>query len=265
MQEWMLEVKLAEMSAHVFKFVIGEAAYSNSNKPRKQCFPSIMASNPKIAQYADQIIYVYIEEKVDSFVYWEAEDLFKNGIGMKGGSMLDEQMLDDDIAVFTDLDEVLSGVFLYVLQNFDGFSLSVRASMRWSYYGFQWVNPAPWNVDVAVSWKDLRAVGFHTNDIRASLAGHPTQELIFKGVLVGWHCSWCMPTERFIHKIENTVHSEMNTEANKKLDFLESMRQQGLWFVDQQPNACYASLRKDVSIAPEYVIENSERFAIITH
>ena len=73
-----------------------------------------------------------------------------------------------------------------------------------------------------------------------------------------------MPTKQFIHKIENTVHSEMNTEANKRLDFLESMRSQGLWFVDQQPNACYASLSQDVSIGPSYVLANAERFDIIT-
>ena len=256
-------MKLAEMSAHVFKFAIGEAAYSNSNQPRKQCFPSIMASNPRISRYADQIIYVYIEDKVDHFEYWEAEVFLRNSVGQRGGEQLTSFVADDDLAMLTDMDEILSGQFLDVLRNYDGFPLNIRASLRWSYYGFQWVNPNPWPINVGVLWSDLRAADFRMNEIRYSLLGHATEESIFQGVLVGWHCSWCTPTEQFIRKIENTAHSEINTEDNKRLDFLESMRHQGLWFVDQQPNACYASLQQDASFGPAYVLANAQRFADI--
>lgn len=263
-EEWMLEIKLAEMAPSVHLFVIGEAAYSNANEPRAQCFPSILASNPRIAQYQSKIMYVYMQERVQNFVVWEAEVLYKNGVGHHfADSSLSAELADDDLAIFTDLDEILSTKFLEVLRNYDGFPLYIRASTRWSYYGFQWVNPNPTTVNIGVTWKALRDAAYNTNEIRLSLMGQQPPEPVFQGAYVGWHCSWCLPMDRFISKIEHSSALELNIASNKRLEFLQDMRMRGLWFADQQPNGCHASL-DDASFAPQYVKANVRHLGAIS-
>ena len=257
----MLEIKLAEMAASVHMFVIGEAAYSNSNQPRTQCFPSILANNPRIAQYQSQIHYVFMEERVANFVLWEAEVLYKNGVGHHfRGTNASAELADDDLAIFTDLDEILARPFLEVLRNYDGFSLNIRAALRWSYYGFQWVNPNPTTVNIGVSWEALRDADYNTNGIRLSLM---PPEPIFQGAYVGWHCSWCLPMDQFTSKIEHSSALEYNTDPNKQLSYLQDMRSRGLWFVDQQPNGCYAYL-DDASFGPSYLVANMGLFGMIS-
>jgi hypothetical protein len=74
--------------------------------------------------------------------------------------------------------------------------------------------------------------------------------------IVGWHCSWCMPTSQFLSKMQNFAHSRYNTAANRNVTFLSQMRADGLWFPDRKPNGCTPSRVQ----APEYVMRNPSRF-----
>ena len=75
-------------------------------------------------------------------------------------------------------------------------------------------------------------------------------------MIVGWHCSWCMPTPKFIDKMAHFAHSEMNQERFRDVQWLDKMRDQGLWFPDSAPNGCVQSKMQ----LPAYVERNLGRF-----
>jgi hypothetical protein len=239
-EEWMLELKLREMGSEVHRFVIGEAAFTNANGPRTQCFPHILASNPKIKEYESQIDYVYMEGQVTNFKHWEAEVYYKDQLSIPLKRM---NLTDNDLILFTDLDEILSTPFLNALKHYDMSSTNFRLSLRWTYYGFNWVNPRTTVVNAIVSWGDLKGrCNMHTNAIRFNLCGaeNTPQAQNIAGI-VGWHCSWCFATPQFVHKITGSSFLEMNTMLNKQLDFLTYQRSMGLWFPSKTPEGCFAS------------------------
>lgn len=96
-----------------------------------------------------------------------------------------------------------------------------------------------------------------TNAVRFKLLGG--QDVWRPTEIVGWHCSWCMPTEQFLSKMQNFAHSELNTQVHHDLHYLARMRDHGLWFADQQPNACIQTRLQ----YPEYVRTRLSNFSQI--
>ena len=154
-------------------------------------------------------------------------------------------LADDDLVVMMDMDEVVSGRHMYYLRNYEHLSGSTafKIGLRWSYYGFEWVNPELTVVNAVVSWLQFRSVcGMKANAVRYNLCG-----LDGAGTLsvVGWHCSWCFAeTRQFLSKIDRSSKLEDNQERFKDVKFLQDQRDRGLWFVDSAPNGCYSSVIK---------------------
>lgn len=252
----MLELKLAEMGPIVFKFVIGEAQMSNANRPRRACFHDAL-SQSRIVQYymnLGKIEYLFMDNQLNEgqFVYWEAEVHYKNQLS---GPLLKmkTELTDDDLILFLDLDEIVGAPYLRAMSE----TLThvpegggIRLALRWTYYGFQWVNPGHTVINAMVTWGDLKGrCRMNANDIRLNLCGGESNRVTW-GV-VGWHCSWCIPTPQFLEKLDKTSATEMNVPTNRNLDFLTSQRSRGLWFMTQTPNACFAEFdRSDRSFLP---------------
>jgi hypothetical protein len=252
----MLELKLAEMGPIVFKFVIGEALMSNANRPRQACFHDALSKSRIIQYYMNvgKIEYLFMDNQLNEgqFVYWEAEVHYKNQLSGPLLKMKNE-LADDDLILFLDLDEIVGAPYLrFMSENLthvpDGGG--IRLALRWTYYGFQWVNPDLTVINAVVTWGDLKGrCGMKANAIRLNLCGGETNRVAW-GV-VGWHCSWCIPTPQFLEKLDKTSATEMNVPLNRNLDFLTSQRNAGLWFMTQTPNACFAEFDKaDSSFLP---------------
>ena len=257
-EEWMLEIKLNEIGHLIDHFIIVEGRYSLQNKPRAQCFPRISSTNQEIARWLPKIVYIYDVNPIPSFHYWEAEVYYRDQIGVQGLRSL-SHIQPDDLMIISDVDELLTDRFLYSLKWFDGFPTLIEVKLLWSYYSFYWINPNLWTTRVIVSIKDLAMLAQNkTNAVRLNLLGG--QDVWRPPEIVGWHCSWCMPTEQFLSKMENFAHSELNTKLYHDLEYLTSMRDQGLWFADQQPNACIQSRLQ----YPEYVRNHWHNFSQIS-
>jgi beta-1,4-mannosyl-glycoprotein beta-1,4-N-acetylglucosaminyltransferase len=254
-EEWMLEIKLNELGDVVDMFIIVEGAFTLQNSPREQCFPRINQSNGQISKWSDKIVYVYDERLITGFSYWEAEVHYRNSIGVLGMERLSAH--DEDLVIVTDLDEMIHSSFLWVLKWYDGFATSINVQVLWTYYSYKWVNPNTFFLNAIVSVKELRSVGNRTNEVRLTLAGKGWST--GKDMLVGWHCSWCMPTARFVDKIAHFAHSEMNQERYKNVVWLDQLREQGLWFPDSAPNGCIQSKMQ----IPAYVERNKDKFRAI--
>jgi len=256
-EELMLEIKLNEVGHLIDHFIIVEGRYSLQNKPRAQCFPRISSSNQQIARWLQKIVYVYDEAPIPSFHYWEAEVYYRDQIGVQGLRRL-SSIQHDDLMIVSDVDELLTDRFLYSLKWFDGYPTLIEVKLLWSYYSFYWVNPNLWTTKLIVSMKELDTLADNkTNAVRFNLLGgqhvwRPTE-------VVGWHCSWCMPTEQFLSKMQNFAHTELNTLEHHDLPYLERMRDHGLWFADQQANACIQTRLQ----YPNYVSTSMSNFSQI--
>lgn len=251
-EEWLLEIKLNEIGDVVDHFIIVEGRYTFQNDERLQCFPLIMKSNEQISKWHDKIIYVYDIEPISNFEYWEAEVHYRNTIGLKGLKSI--QTSDDDLVIVTDMDELPHPNFLWVLKWYDGFKEAINISFLWSYYSFKWINTKTWNTNAILSIRELQSINNQTNRIRFDMAGQ--QGWTTSDMIVGWHCSWCLPTHVFVDKLSHFAHRELNQEKFKNIEWLESMRTQGLWFPDSAPNGCIQSHLQ----LPEYVQANAQKF-----
>jgi len=238
-EEDMLLLKAAVMGPHARAFVVGEAERSNSNQPRAPCF-NATAFSALFHDPSFSLVYLPIPGGVQDFKYWEQEVYVKNRLA--SGLLSLRDLADDALVIMFDMDEFISGEHVRMLRWYDhprGLT-AFRVSLRWSYYGFEWVNPEPTEVGAIVSWAQLRGeCGMRSNDIRFNMCG------LSSGVvdllpMVGWHCSWCFPdTRQFIAKIEKSSKLEDNQARFKDLAFLADQRARGLWFVDSQPHGCF--------------------------
>lgn len=256
-EESLLEIKLNELGEVVDYFILVEGAFTFQNTSRSQCFPAISRANPRIARWMHKIVYVYDQAPIAGFVYWEAEVYYRNLIGLAGLPRI--PALDEhDLVLITDVDELPTAAFLDVLKHHDGFRTPIAIHLRWSYYSYIWMNRASWKVNAIATVGELdRLVQNHTNRVRFDLLGSTsTSWSTGPDMIVGWHCSWCMPTESFLLKMAHFAHSELNAERFRNLTFLQEMRRQGLWFPDASPNACVQSGMQ----VPLYVRNDTSRF-----
>ena len=254
-EEWMLEIKLNEVGHMIDHFIIVEGRYSLQNTIRTQCFPNISKNNANISKWLYKITYIYDTQPIVSFKYWEAEVYYRDQIGLQGLATSGLSLQDDDLIIVSDVDELLTDRFLHLLKWNEGFPTLIEASMLWSYYSFYWINPNVAKQRMISSAKELRELGGNrTNAIRFNLYG--AANVWRPPEIVGWHCSWCMPTAQFPSKTRHFAHSQLNTEQNNNLTYLADMRARGLWFPDQQANACIQSRLQ----LPSYVRENLARY-----
>jgi hypothetical protein len=257
-EEWMLEIKLNEIGDTVDYFVIVEGLYTLQNTKKQQCFPHLVSTNERIAAWSHKIVYLYDEKRISDFKYWEAEVYYRDLIGLEGLEKV-KDLHDDDLVIVTDMDELIHPNFLWVLKWYDGFKPLIRIHLLWSYYSFKWVNAAPKIVDAIVSVQELSLVGNRTNRIRFDMMGHEAHSWNAEGV--GWHCSWCIPTEQFRSKMSHFSHSELNMERYKDIKWLHKIRENGLWFPDSAPNGCTQSRMQ----IPSYVEKNMDKFNILVN
>ena len=254
-EEEMLEIKLNELGHVVDHFIIVEGQYSLQNRIRTQCLPDLLKSNEHLSRWSHKIVYVYDSEPVQHFQYWEAEVYYRNLIGIKGLQRLDTA--GDDLVIVTDVDELPSANFLWVLKHYEGFATAINMGLLWTYYSFKWVNPKAWPVNAILSVRELSQVNNQTNRIRFDMAGQSSWTT--GDAVVGWHCSWCMPVARYLDKMAHFAHSELNQAKFSNIAWLNSMRAQGLWFPDSAPNACIQTQMQ----VPGYVQANMSRFETI--
>lgn len=245
----LLLLKAEVMGPHASVIVVGEPEFSNSHRPRTMCFNTSIADAYSAASKNNRdalsLVYLTIPGAVSDFQYWEQEVHLRNQLALEfiqdnRTVQFMRELQDDTFIILTDMDEIISGEHMRMLRWFDhprGLT-AFRISLRWTYYGFEWVNPNPWEMNSIVSWAQLRSdCKMQANNIRLNLCEISTFELL---PMIGWHCSWCFAdTRQFIRKIENSAHSEYDQPRYKDLAFLKEQRSRGLWFVDSQPNGCF--------------------------
>jgi hypothetical protein len=160
-----------------------------------------------------------------------------------------------------DLEEIFSRQFLRFLRFLpDRAPTLMEVQVLWTYYSFAWVNPNPTRLSAIASVRELDLLaGNRTNAVRFNLLGRAVEGWRPSG-LVGWHCSWCMPTERFVSKLRHFAHSELNVPMHSKMEYLQLIWEEGLWLAGAEANGC---LQQRGLQAPAQVLQQPERFSLL--
>jgi beta-1,4-mannosyl-glycoprotein beta-1,4-N-acetylglucosaminyltransferase len=209
----LLEIRIQELWDVVDFHVLVESPYNHVG----------LENRDRFARYAHKILYVGAG-KVEGGGggAWAQENFLRRQIA-RGLPPL----AADDIVLVTDADEILSRDLVYFLKHYEGFPPTLRVSLRWSYYGFFWLNPRDTVVGAVATGAALAAHGNDTHWIRT--ASGPV--VGSRGSWAGWHCSWCFPLETYAVKVE-TVLEIVQTYKGKvpmSLEFFNESRRTGRW------------------------------------
>jgi hypothetical protein len=86
---------------------------------------------------------------------------YKNQLSGPVANKMVAALDDDDLILFSDLDEIVGLPSLQAMSEsmprlpVDG-GTRIRLALRWTYYGFQWVNTGLTAVNAIVTWGDLK-------------------------------------------------------------------------------------------------------------
>lgn len=261
-----LELRLAELDAHVDRFVITESTRTFAYETK----PLYFAENKeRFARYLPKIVHVVVDDLPAEGDAWDREAFQRNATarGLTGAA-------PDDIVMLSDVDEIPFP------QNVARLTPEAVAGHIWfiecDYYTYKL------NLAIRNKWVGLcavRALQFKhlpgMQDLRAFRArqsrrlpmpvnqainvaknvfrvGRPlTHRLIEHG---GWHFTFVQEPELIQHKIRNYAHQERNTPAFNNLANIQRM-------IDQGRSICGRELRlAPLEEMPRTVRENVERW-----
>ena len=194
-----LELRLAELYSTVDVFVLVEAPYTFTNKPKPLVFDSVK-DTLRFKKYAPKIAHVilppYQVQKKGSFDKWEIEAYCRNAIAqlglprVKDSGYLDPALGPSDLVSILDLDEIPKPTTVSFLKEFVGYPDVVNLALTFFTQGFMWLNkPQPWPTagGAITTVAILDQNGRRSNDLRKGHFGTS----IWLYPAAGWHCSWC--------------------------------------------------------------------------
>jgi beta-1,4-mannosyl-glycoprotein beta-1,4-N-acetylglucosaminyltransferase len=258
----MLEIRIEELWDVVDYFIIVEArrTFQNSEKPLY-----FDLNKSKFEKYASKIIHVALDQGSDVVIEWENEVYFRNAIGHFGIPQIEKKrgikVRDSDIIMVGDIDEIPDHRVISFLGTYQGYPTTSVFSLRWSYYSFLWLNKNKLEGTVAVTVGDLRKFNsdLNTNWVRYNRLEKQGKDIWVigrMGLWAGWHCSWCMPPENMVRKLESYAHNQLQYKPGAKdLDILKERRKNGVWIdseIVEGDRVTYTGLPDDL-VAPQYL------------
>ena len=280
-EEMLLDLRLNIMDKYVDKFVITEASYMHSGKPKKLLF-----NINKFSKFKDKIIYIIVKDpppnliKISDHEKKNVKDLKKIQNAYKREIYQIERTQDglmdanpNDVIIVSDLDEIpnLEKVdFSTVKEKFIFFK------QKMFYYKFNLLHESlPWHGSKACRKKNfkspqwLRSIKnkkypFWRLDILFSKKKYNDINFINDG---GWHFTNMRKAEELNKKLSNFLHhvdyetSGLNTSdlerliKQKKVMYNHTVDKKGFKWSEG------ATLKKiDTNKLPEYIIKNIDKF-----
>ncbi|MBP2302746.1 tetratricopeptide repeat protein [Azospirillum picis] len=191
----LLEVRLAELSGVVDRFVLVEATYTHAGDPK----PLHYADNrARFAAYADKIIHVVVADDPGGFA-WQREAHQREAIAraLEGCDA-------SDLIIVGDADEILRAPVVERLRHeIAGGDDLFAPQLDIFLYFLDLKSPEPWVSVAAAPWNLIRRIG-------PNRARYLAKQGIGKVVPdAGWHFTWMGGIERFRAKLESFAHREM--------------------------------------------------------
>ena len=264
----LLEIRLNVLSPHVDKFVLVEAAKTQSLRPK----PFIFEENKeRFKDFLDRIHHVKLEEEdcpkgdfKSLSSDWSMEHLQRNSV-MKGlGSIT---MKKDDIVLISDLDEIPNLIKLGAnLEMIRSKRLTSFTQNTYSYFlNMKCYDVQDGNVIEKISRATLGITRsmldiFHPQELwklRDTTSGHLSPR--------GWHFSWLGGLEKIREKslscIEPYDKSIIPSKEGIEEIFNRRVFKEGFWNINEpEDDSVIIKKLRDESALPQYVRDNKEKF-----
>ena len=222
--DW-LEVRLNTLYQYVDYFVIVESDRTFTGLPK----PLWLREHwPKFETFHRKIIYVIVEDKVNSTRTWDHEDAFRNALLYETLPQIagtEQEPRYGDALIVSDIDEVPRPETIKLLRYCD-FPDRLTLRSRFYYYSFQWLHRGEqWahpqatvyrGLSSTISPKDLR--NGEDDDRLGNGLFRPLQRAWQKAEIfdAAWHCSSCFRTVKEMQtKMQSFSHTPWNTEENR--------------------------------------------------
>ncbi|KAJ3680216.1 hypothetical protein LUZ60_016494 [Juncus effusus] len=253
----LLEIRLAELSPYVHKFLILESNSTFTGRSKPLFFSSNIS---RFASYKIlfEIFPVLINPnfKTDPFRLEAIHRLALNSLLRRSG------IKEGDVVIMADTDEIPSPETLKILQWCDGIPPVMHLQLRHYMYSFEFpVDYSSWRATYHVYHNRTRYRHSRQTDLMLSDAG--------------WHCSFCFRRiEDFVFKMKSYSHAD-RVRKNSYLDpvRIQKIICQGGDLFDMFPEEYtfrdlfmkMGNVKKSGSAVhlPEYLIQNAERFKFL--
>ena len=258
----MLEVRLNELSAVVDAHILIESAFTQYGDPKPLFFDKAK-NESRFQPFLHKIVHVIVRDKPLNATgcalgwahEWHTRDAVASGL-----TRLPFAVRDTDLLLMSDADELpFSKTLSCVRQNWPlGDAKIVRLRMRWTFFGFFWLNPHESQV------ANIRTIKVYQTTLHEKKSGvHQGWKIQEKTVdNGGWHCSWCFDTSLFQAKLISALCGDGVRWGDYTWDdpTLRYMRKHGIWFGEDHAFKGAAVDARDPHLAPAFVRRNHERF-----
>ena len=271
----LLELRLHELADVVDKFVIVEATWTFTNKPKPLFFQENRA---RFSAFHDKIIYIVVDDMPASPSAWVMERFQRNAIarGLK-------DCRPDDFVLVSDIDEIprasvvkklaqeipfqnnfFSNAAHAVLNSLLVKSIFHRKALR---HQLRRNHPFIWRFHQALyrHYLNCRAVetpfshGTRMMRFRDFSCAEEMRHSGYKTVEdAGWHFSWMGGVERIQEKLAAYSHQERNRPEIADAGNIEKSLKEGRVFFNQNQRLEFVTLDNSY---PRYLLEHQDRFS----
>lgn len=249
-----LEIRLNELYHSVDKFILCEAAFTQSLIPKPYYFEE---NKDKFKKFLDKIVVVHVEKSVDiSTNPWAFENHQRACIDIGLRSL---NLSDDDIVLVSDLDEIPSSESL--IENLPKLDKILCFGLMYNvYYLNLRMDNKVWNGTVAAKWSDVKNID--PNKL-IQYRSHLPEDLIIKNS--GWHLGYQGGKQMIFEKYFSCIEPFNKNDVPSRDLFYETFKERavdGGSFI-----FCDNLARNDLRLSkipdgelPKFVIENKEQF-----
>lgn len=268
-----LEVRLNVLKDVVDRFVIVEAIWTHTGRPKELLFEK---NRQRYAEFLDKIIYVKLteepafpEDATDVERAWIRENTQRNAIlnGLKGAS-------DDDYLIISDLDEVANPLVVKkIVQDRLGGIVSLRMRLYYYFLNFRNVSVPYWNhMPKMLRVSTFRSLGSYANPIYSTCAplacNNPPSATLMRMAVPdfvmengGWHFSFQGGVDMVLTKLASIVEGAEVISYNGGAEHLRDRIEQqikcgrGVWGGNERFVAEPVELN-----LPKFIAENRARY-----
>lgn len=236
-----LKIRLEELYDTVDYFVLVESSKTHSGTSK----PLYFKENEKLFdKYSKKIIYKCIDlpDNVDS---WARENIQRDSMW----EILKDKCLDDDVVVFSDVDEIVSHNAIKAYESRQDICC-IEQVLYCHFLNSQ--AQTPWRHAKICRYRDFKNI--NSVNLRYYEQGN-SPHIIKNG---GWHLSYMGGVDAIIKKIESFAHQEYNNDRYKDRESIEK-NINSFKDIYMRGDVTYVET-KDLSQMPESVIQNIQYF-----
>ena len=272
----LLEIRLNELKDVVDKFVIVEASFTFSSKPKPFYFEE---NKDRYSKFLDKIIYVKVEElpyfapkkrRMGTVHNRHEVEHYQRNCTWDG--LLNCN--DKDIILIGDIDEIPLADSILEAKNILTNKADSVVCFRQKHFNYFFNGVcvrdghiSPWYGQIATTYKNFKKVGTHSimDDnisspmvLRMSKDGNRLKNSIILED-AGWHFSYLGGIDEIVKKVESFAHEEFDTPEFLSEDVLEKRLSEGedIFGRDGYPSIQYIDLNESF---PKYLLDNQDKY-----